>query len=341
MASNRLLVIVLAVVFLIICAGSPAVVGEGKGPSRLSSHLRASSDSATDSLFKKVTKQKSDQDSLNALRVTSLSDETQTQPKLKLEDPSRSIDIPSQAPLDFTEKILLSDTHKIEATIINPFRSATMSAEVGGIIEEYKFETGDLVQQGATILRISKKRYDLAVQKANQNLQSLQLALKRAQKDKDIKESLFSRDASSLQDLLKAEAEVEIIEQRIGEGEIVLKQALLDLDACQVKAPFTGYLALRYKEPFEAVAPLEKIFAFIDSNKVYAVAYVPETLMEYFKNGAKAVFSDSHGRSFVGEVDKIEPVMDPKTSSQKVYVLVDNAKEHLKVGMTGSLESMR
>ncbi len=244
MASNSLLVIVLAVVFLIICAGSPAVVGEGKEPSRLSNHLRASSDSATDSLFKKFIKQKSDQDSLNALRVTSLSDESQTQLRLKLED------VPSETSPTLTDKDLLSDTYKIEATIINPFRSAAMSAEVGGIIEEYNYETGDLVQQGATILRISKKRYDLAVQKANQNLQSLQLALKRAQKDKDIKESLFSRDASSLQDLLKAEAEVEIIEQRIGEGEIVLKQALLDLDACQVKAPFTGYLATQVQRAF-------------------------------------------------------------------------------------------
>ncbi len=89
------------------------------------------------------------------------------------------------------------------------------------------------------------------------------------------------------------------------------------------------------------MAPLEKIFAFIDSSKVYAVAYVPETLMEHFKNGAKAAFNDSHGRSFVGEVEKIEPVMDPKTNSQKVYVLMDNAKEHLRVGMTGSLESVR
>jgi len=233
------------------------------------------------------------------------------------------------------------ETTQIQATIINPFRTAAVATEVGGIIAEYNFETGDKVEKGTTILEISRKRYDLAVQKARQNLNALDLAVKRAQKDKEIKERLVSLDASSLQELLKSETEMEIVESKRREAEITLKQAILDLESCQVKAPFTGYLALRYKEPFEAASPLEKLFAFIDNSKVYAVAYVPENLMQYFKKGSKAAFNDSYGRHFVGAVEKIEPIIDPKTGSQKVYVLMDNADEQLGIGMTGSLESVK
>jgi len=100
-------------------------------------------------------------------------------------------------------------------------------------------------------------------------------------------------------------------------------------------------LAIRYKEPFEAVAPLEKMFALVDSSKVFAVAYVPENLMPLFKKGAKAAFNDPSGRQFIGEVDKIEPIIDPKTGTQKVYVLMDNAEEQLGIGMSGSLESVQ
>lgn len=230
---------------------------------------------------------------------------------------------------------------KIQATIINPFRSAAVATEVGGIIAEYNFEIGDRVEKGKTILEISKKRYDLAVQKAKQNLVALELAVKRAEKDKEIKERLVSLDASSVQELLKAETELEIVQSKLREAQITLNQTLLDLESCQVKAPFTGYLALRYKEPFEAASPLEKLFAFIDSSKVYAVAYVPESLMQYFKKGSKAAFNDPNGRQFVGEVDKIEPLIDPKTGSQKVFVLLDNADERLGIGTTGSLESVK
>lgn len=192
-----------------------------------------------------------------------------------------------------------------------------------------------------TILEISKKRYTLAVEKAKENLKGFELALKRAQRDKEIKEKLVSLDASTQQDLLKSQAEVEIIEHKIEEARLALKQTLLDLEACQVKAPFTGYIALRYKEPFEAVAPLEKLLSLIDSSKVFAVAYVPENLMQFFKKGSKAAFNDSYGRQFVGRVDKIEPIIDPKTASQKVFVLMDNAEEQLGIGMTGSLESIK
>lgn len=146
---------------------------------------------------------------------------------------------------DFLDKTLQSNSRKIEATIINPFRSAAIAAEVGGIIEHYSFEVGDHVAEGATIAEISRKRYSLAVEKAQQNSDALRIALKRALKDKEIKQKLVSMDASSVQELMKAEAEVEITEAKLHEAEIALKQTLLDLDLCQVKAPFSGYLVLR------------------------------------------------------------------------------------------------
>ncbi len=145
---------------------------------------------------------------------------------------------------------------KIEATIINPFRSAAIAAEVSGIIERYNFEVGDRVREGEIILEISRKRYALAAQKARQSLDALQLALRRAKKDKEIKDKLVSMDASSQQELLRAEAEFEITEARVREAETSVQQTLLDLEACQVKAPFTGqrkfHLALTKNSPLVA-----------------------------------------------------------------------------------------
>jgi len=302
-----------------------------------SSKLSVSSSNTTESAAAAVPAEALDQDRLSPRSVAALAsrESTPLEPNAGTGAPSIEITpIPS-------DSNIFSDAPKVDATIINPFRFAAVATEVTGIIQEYNFEIGQLVQKGSVILEISKKRYELAAEKAGDNLRGLRLALKRAQKEKEIRERLVSLDASTVQDLLKAEAEEEILEQKVREAEVILKQTQLDLEACQVKAPFTGYIAVRYKEPFEAAGPLEKLFSLIDSSKVYAVAYVPENLMQFFQKGSKAAFNDSYGRQFVGEVDKIEPTIDPKTGSQKVFVLMDNAQERLGIGMTGSLESIK
>jgi RND family efflux transporter MFP subunit len=267
----------------------------------------------------------------------SYNDSSSTKLNLKLGDTFRQNES-SEAPSALFPD---NNTNRIEATVINPFRIAAVAAEVGGLIDRFYFEPGDFVREGDTIVEISKKRYDLAVRKAQENVSALRSALSRATKDKEIKQKLVEMDASSMQELLRAEAEVEITEHRVQEAELALEQANLDLKACQVKAPFTGYLAIRHKEAYESAAPLEKLFTLIDSAKVYAVAFVPESLMRHFEKGTEAVFNHPSGKRFVGKVDRIEPVIDPKTDTKRVYVLIDNSDGQLGIGMIGALESVK
>jgi RND family efflux transporter MFP subunit len=264
-------------------------------------------------------------------------DSSSTELNLKLGDTIKQIQT-SEGPSGILQE---NKINKIEATVINPYRVAAVAAEVGGLIDNFYFEPGDFVHEGDTIVEISKKRYDLSVRKAQANVKALQNALSRAIKDKDIKQKLVQMDASSLQELLRAEAEVEIMESKVQEAQLTLEQANLDLKACQVKAPFTGYLAVRHKEAYESVGPLEKLFTFIDSARVYAVAYVPEYLMRDFEKGKEAAFNHPSGKQFLGKVERIEPMIDPKTDTQKVYVLIDNSEGNLGIGMSGSLEAVK
>ncbi len=210
-------------------------------------------------------------------------------------------------------------SNAIEITVINPYRTAALGAEVGGVIENYYFEPGDLVEKGQVILEISRKRYDLAARKVEERLKAIGTALVRAEKDREIKEQLLSMEAGSLQELSRAEAEVEILQSKKAESQIEFDQAMLELNACQVKAPFTGYLAARYKEANEPVAPLEKLVLMIDNAHVYAVANVPVSLAHLFKKHMKASFKHPSGKEFSGTVERIEPIIDPKTDTRKIF----------------------
>lgn len=227
---------------------------------------------------------------------------------------------------------------KIDAVAINPYRSANVGAQVGGVIERMYFDEGDYVQEGQIVVELDPRRYRITVMRAEDRLKALQVALVRQEEEAKLRAELLELEATTRQELAKAKAEAEIARFRVQEAREELELAKFDLACCKVKAPFAGYLAVRYKQPDETVERLEKIFALVDSSKVYAVANVPEVLLGRFKMGTKATLRYGPDRTFTGTVDRIGKLIDPKSRTKRVYLLVDNSAGQLEVGMTGVLE---
>jgi cobalt-zinc-cadmium efflux system membrane fusion protein len=89
------------------------------------------------------------------------------------------------------------------------------------------------------------------------------------------------------------------------------------------------------------VERLEKVFALVDSSRVYAVAKIPEILISEFQKGTQAEFVLRPDASFAGVVDKVGKLIDPTSRTKKVYLLIDNADSQLEVGMTGTLKLVK
>jgi len=179
----------------------------------------------------------------------------------------------------------------------------------------------------------------LTVQRAEERLRGLEVALKRADEEARIKKELLEVDATTRQEALRTEAEAEVARHRVAEAKKELELARFDLDSCKVKAPFSGHLAVRYKQPDETAERLERIFSIVDSSKVYAVANVPEGQLGLFPKGARAHFVSSGGKSFEGVVDKVGKLIDPRSRTKRVYLLIDNPGKELEIGMTGTLRA--
>ncbi len=230
---------------------------------------------------------------------------------------------------------------KIDAVVINPYRSANVGAQVGGVIAAMHFDEGDFIREGQVAAELDSKRYRITVMRAEDRLKALQVAFKRQEEEARLRGELLELDATTRQELEKAKAEAEIARFRVDEAKQELELARFDLSCCNVKAPFSGYLAVRYKQPNEPVERLEKIFALVDSAKVHAVANVPEPLLDRFKIGTKAVLRYGPDKTVTGTVDRIGKLIDPKSRTKRVYLLVDNSANQLEVGMTGVLELMK
>jgi len=230
---------------------------------------------------------------------------------------------------------------RVKATLIHPYRSAGVGAEVEGIVQTVGFAEGDRVEKGRVVVKISPERYAFTAKKARAKVKRLEIGLAKAEAELQIQKDLMSLDATARLDLIRARAAVEVAQQNIEEARLDLEVALLNLQDCTVKAPFTGYLIEIHKQPHETVKNLEKLFTIMDVAKVYAVANIPEKLLSEFPKGARVTFRNSLGKRFVGTVDKVAKNIDPKSVTRKVYVLIDNSSGELPVGSAGSVEPMR
>ncbi len=226
----------------------------------------------------------------------------------------------------------------LEAAIVNPYQSANVGTEVSGIIEMFSLGEGEFVDKGKVVVEISKRRFQLLRDKAAEALKGLKLALSLAERDHQLKSELLALEGTTKAEVLKALTEVEVAKARVEEAQTDLKLAELNLEKCQVEAPFSGYIAVKYKQPFEPVERLEKIFAIVDSSKVYVVANLPESDIHQVKIGDKGVFVYQNTKQFSGKVEKIGKLIDPKSNTKRVFVAIDNANGALEVGMTGVLQ---
>lgn len=229
----------------------------------------------------------------------------------------------------------------IEVVVINPFRSANVGPQVGGLIMKFNFDEGDYVEQGKVVCELDPTRYKIAVDRARERVNELEVAQKRTEEDAQIKQELLSLNLTTRVEAAKAQAEYEMALVRVAGAQKELDMAQFDLDACRVKAPFPGFISAKQKLQDESVDRLQTIFSIVDSSKVYAVANVPVSMLSHFPIGAEAYFVYCAGKKVKGVVDRIAKVIDPKSKTKRIYLLIDNPAGELEVGMTGALQLVK
>lgn len=230
--------------------------------------------------------------------------------------------------------------YRMEAAVIRPYRQATISSEVSGVIEELYLQEGDPVVGGQVIFEISKEFFELTVERAQERLWALEIALEQARADLGIQEYLFSHNAGTRSQLVKARSEAEIAEHRVNEAKIDLAFALRDLQSCRVKAPFAGHIISLYNKQHESVQRFDQLFLMADTSKVYAVVNAPEQILTQLRKGLPAIFVRPDGERYMGVVARISKPIDPSSKTKRVHVLINNAASKLEMGMLGAVRLM-
>jgi membrane fusion protein (multidrug efflux system) len=171
-------------------------------------------------------------------------------------------------------------------------------------------EEGDRVSKGALLVTLESAEQRNAVAKIDSQLT-------KARRDYERQQSLFDQALISEQVFIESRYELEQLE-------INLVDARRELSYTEVRAPIAGTVTQRLVNLGDQVTINQHLFDIVDFDSLVVRLFVPERDLARVKVGQEARLSSQAlpGRAFFGTVQRIAPVVDPRTGTIKVTVKV-------------------
>lgn len=181
-------------------------------------------------------------------------------------------------------------------------------------------EEGDTVRRGEILVRLQDDEQ-------KNELARVESQLDKAAREFERQESLFAQELISEQAMNDATYEVKQLE-------IAVEEARRMLSYTEVEAPIAGTVTNRYVNLGDTVTVNQHLFDIVDFDSIVARIYVPEKELPRLRLGQEVrIYSASLGGDpRIGEVERIAPIVDPKSGTIKVTVAIP-ANQGLLPGM--------
>ena len=199
------------------------------------------------------------------------------------------------------------------ASTIEAERQVTVHAEATGRLSRVAYEEGDKVKSGALLARVRRDAQASGLDRASANYQ-------KAKADVERVERLAARGVSSQEELANAKATLRA-------ASIDKRDRRRDLSNTNIAAPFGGTVTERFINEGSFVNAGQQVYAITDFTSLVARVYVPEKELDRIKVGQSAdiVGKAAAGRTGIGTVMRIAPIVDATTGTVKVTIALPPA----------------
>lgn len=226
-------------------------------------------------------------------------------------------------------RIATVDTRNLTETLtftgtLNPRAQVPVVAEVPARLLTVLKNEGDRVSTGALLAELDETDFRLARDRAKAALDVADANRAHAHAEEDRAESLLQTGGITDKDRLAAKLAVQVTEAATAQARTELAIAEQQLSRCQVKAPISGRVAKRSADAGTILSPGAQIFLLVDDSAFEFRAAVSSADFGKVKLGeAVTVTVDVlPGLSTVGRVSRITPLVDTRSRSFEVVVLV-------------------
>ncbi len=209
--------------------------------------------------------------------------------------------------------------------VLEANRGVDINSSVAGLVQQIKFESGERVSQGQTILQL-----DADVERAN--YASALAAQKLAKANLARGESLRSNDNISKATLEQRQSEFEV-----ATAEVAAIAAQIDKKI--IAAPFDGVLGIRKVNVGQYLDAGQAIVNIQDLSRMLVNFSVSQKDLSDLKVGETIrMTTDAYPvKSFEGKISAIEPLVNQQTGMVEVQGAFDNSEGLLRPGMFAKL----
>lgn len=202
-------------------------------------------------------------------------------------------------------------------------REVQLKAETAGLVIATPITEGTRVARGATLCRQDIDARQASLDQANAQLRSAEFDLRSTQ-------TLVDKGFRSATQLANLQAQVDGAKAGV-------KQAEIELDNVNIRAPFNGIFDMRMAETGDYLAPGQPCGLLIDMDPLVIVADLSETQVGNITVGQTSELSLATGESLTGTVRFIEARANPATRTFRTEIVVPNPDYALRAGVTASV----
>lgn len=221
----------------------------------------------------------------------------------------------------------------VGSATFDPTRVASVGTRATGIVTKVHHVEGDSVQAGDLLAEIESPQ----LADAQADLRVAAAEKRAAELDAKRERDLFERSLTTAREYEQAQAALarqsallDAARQRVE----ALGGAKGKLGISRLRAPTSGLIAERNVAPGQSVGPSVVAFRVGDLDRLWIELRVFERHLEYTRVGDAVGITrlSDPDRTFEGKVDLVGSVVDPKTRTADVRVVVDNQDRILRPG---------
>lgn len=202
-------------------------------------------------------------------------------------------------------------------------REVALKAETMGLVAKIFVNEGDRVKQGQTICRQDLNARQAQVDQAKANLRAIETDLNAA---RTLAEKGF-----------QSSTRVTAFEAQLDGAKAALKQAQIEADNINIRAPFSGIWERQDAQIGDFLSPGMSCGLLVDLSPLKVEAQLTEAQLIKVERGDTANIQLATGENITGDVAFIEAKADPATRTFRAEIHVPNDDYSLRAGVTGTV----
>ena len=214
-------------------------------------------------------------------------------------------------------------------------RSATIRAEVPGVVVQALADEGQAVRSGQLLGRLNDDSIRDQVLSAQSGVRTAAEALVVAKRNVERSEKLAQAGAVAERELEQSRSSALNAEGAEAEANARLAGARKQLGYTVIRSPLSGIVSERNVNVGDNVSAGNPLYSVVDPTSLRLEAQVPVAALGSLKIGTAVGFTvDGYGdRNFTGRISRINPAVDPATRQVRITVTLPNQSGRLVGGL--------